>query len=243
MKLRFAVMAIASLPVAACSAQSCIDGGLEMKPSFTVVAKLRDKPLPRATVRIDKYVPNQDSQVWLKGITSSAGTFRVVSLPPGDYWIHVEMLGVWVGGECFHIGSGFSLMAKRQLKYEWHYVNETSRVAGKLIDSQLGEGPTVMDKLRRKEVPIVNAKFRLQNIASEENFETRSDEDGSFAFGSISDGTYVLSVEGGRSTREFGSDQWGFKVDARSKRYSLHLTSSDPFGGSCGGTELKLKPE
>jgi len=214
-----------------------------MKPSFTVVAKLRGKPLPRATVRIDKYVPNQDNQVWLKGITASDGKFRVASLPPGDYWIYVVMLGVWVGGECFHVGSAFSLTAKRQLKYEWHYVNETSRISGKLIDSQLGEGPTILDRLRRKEVPIGNAKFRLQDIASEENFETRSDDDGSFAFGPIPDGTYVLHVEGGTSTREFGSDQWGFTINARSKRYSLHLTSSDPFGGSCGGTELKLKPE
>ena len=71
------LIASAALPAAACSAQSCIAGGVEMKPSFALLAMLRDKPLPGAAVRIDKWVPNQDSQVCLEGTTAGDGKFRV----------------------------------------------------------------------------------------------------------------------------------------------------------------------
>lgn len=62
MKLLLLLIMSVALPAAACSMQSCIGGGVEMKPSFTLLATLRDKPLPGASVRIEKWVLNQDSR-------------------------------------------------------------------------------------------------------------------------------------------------------------------------------------
>jgi hypothetical protein len=71
---------------------------------------------------------------------------------------------------------------------------------------------------------------------------TASDANGSFGFNSLSDGTYVLHIEGGRTpTREYDSADLLVKLAADAKWNALLLTRRDAGAGSCGGTSLDLK--
>lgn len=94
------------------------------------------------------------------------------------------------------------MRAKRTLKYEWGgYPNVTKRIVGRVIESQRGtEGNGFQRTINRIEVPIPDAKLLLYDAITGETINRFSDRDGQFSFDSVNRGTYVLHIEGGRSS-------------------------------------------
>lgn len=237
----FILAAMAASPSWACSMQACIgeDGhdGVEVSSNFEVVIRYGKTPLPGVQVTIT----GDSAPIVL--MTDAKGKVRFRKVPAGNYWIHAEMMGVWVGGECFHIRKYPTTKAKWQFSYDaGYYRYTTSTVEGKLTDLILGNDESPLLKLaHRRPVPIRGSTVSLKSTFSSVSLITRTDESGAFNFASVPDGVYVLRVEGGMSEREYGSTAIAIEVINSAVPTRLVFEQRDSSGGSCGGTEFRLE--
>jgi hypothetical protein len=185
---------------------------------------------------------NEKTATVFSGVTAQNGSIRVL-LPPGDYWLHAELLGISAAGQCFYVGGKTSRKAKGKLKFEWgDYAPATREVAGRLVDSQPGKGANQLwNLLHRIDMPIAGATLKLHNVVSGEIFTTASDQDGAFRFDAVPSGTYALHIEGGKSDRDYDSTDLAIKVSPSANRNTLQLSRRDAGAGSCGGTYLELR--
>ena len=175
-------------------------------------------------------------------MTASNGIFRTASLPPGDYRLSADLLGINAAYHCFHVAERASRKAKQRMTYEWgDFGPATRRIAGRLIDSQPGTGDTLLWNLvHRVNVPIREATLKVQNPTTGDVYSTVSGEDGAFAIDHVPAGTYVLHIEGGRSGRDYNASDLLISLSPRANRDTLVLSRREASGGSCGGTSLEL---
>ncbi len=178
-------------------------------------------------------------------LTGADGTAHFASLPPGDYWIKVDLLGIEAGYECFHINSFASRKAKKTRRYEWGDMAPAIRQAvGRLVDSQPGKGGNPLENLlHRVNVPIADARLELRQPFMGAVYTTVSDANGHFAFGRAPEGTYVLHVEAGTASggRSFDSTDLLIRLSIAAKQSTLLLARREAGGGSCGGTSLEIE--
>jgi hypothetical protein len=227
---------IAAIPSGACSMASCLNRGVEMRRDFAVTITNDGKPLPGVAVQI-----TSNGSERFSGVTLTDGTVRVVDLPPGDYWLNAELLGISAAYQCFHVGGQPSRKAKRKLTYEWgDEAPATRRIAGRLLGSQLGRGGTpIWNLVHRVDVPISGASLTLHNPISGEVYSATSSVTGDFAFDTVSNGTYVLHVEGGSAeTRDYDATDLLIELSPSATRNVLLLTRRE---GGCGGTYLDFQ--
>src|SRR5713101_9173205 len=113
-----AILALLTIPVStvACSLVGCLDRGVELRRNFVVTVTHQDKRLPGVSVQITGNSDVAGHQSFLE-LTGADGTAHFASLPPGDYWIKVDLLGIEAGYECFHINSFASRKAKKTRRY------------------------------------------------------------------------------------------------------------------------------
>jgi hypothetical protein len=222
-----------------CSMAGCMNNGDEMRPTFTIVVTHDDKPLAGVSFHVVAKGADQFS-----GLTDEKGIIHVPKLQPGLYWLNGDLLGTGVAYTCFHVGEKPSRRAKAKLSYTWgDEAPGTSRIAGRLVDSQPGKGGTpIWNLVHRTEVPIVGAGLRLQDPITHAIYLASSDEDGRFSFEGVASGTYVLHIEGGAAgDRSYDETDQLIRLDDIAIRSSLVLKRRDAGGGSCGGTELDLQ--
>jgi len=227
----------------ASSAVACLGNGFEMRRDFVVTVLHEDRPLAGVSVEVTTNSDSDEVQRF-SGITDADGRVRVAGLPPGDYWLKAQLLGITAAYHCSHIADISSRKAKSALRYDWgDLAPATSRIAGKLMDCLRGEGESpLLNLLHCTPVPVVGARFRLQSPTTGGTYTTISDADGSFAFDSVPHGTYVLHVEGGKTpTREYDSADLLINLSPDARWNTLLLTRRDPGAGSGGGTSLDLK--
>lgn len=227
--------------VSACSLVGCIDRGVEFNRSFVLVFKHEGKPQRGVRITVTDNVPLPR----YSGLTDSNGTARVEGLPPGDYWLSAELLGINGAYHCFHVNVEASRKAKRTSKYEWgEYPLSVQRVAGMFVDSQPGQGETPLWNLvHRVKVPIAGASIRLQSPSSETMFSATSDRNGAFSIDRVPAGSYVLHFEGGSTGRGYDPTDFLVRVEPRSSRETLEFVRSEGGAGSCGGHKLELSTQ
>jgi hypothetical protein len=119
----------------------------------------------------------------------------------------------------------------------------TKRLAGKLIDSQPSkEGNPIWNLVHRVEVPVVGASLILQDPVTDRTYSTGSGSDGSFIFGGVPNGTYVLHIEGGTAgDQPYDATDELIALNPAARFNSLLFTRTSPGGGGCGGTSLVMK--
>ncbi len=225
---------------AACSMAGCAGGG-ELKSDFAAEFIQDGKPLARVIVEITSIGENGGSK-YFPGRTATDGIVHISKLPPGDYSLDAQLLGIGVGHACFHVSPHTSRKAKKKLSFEWsEFPPETRQAAGKLIDSQPGKGgEPIWNLTHRTEVPVGAAKLTLRSPFSEAVYTTISDDEGHFVFSEIPDGLYVLHLEGKTSAAgptSYSADLL-FRLRGSAKQKTLLLTERDAGGGSCGGWSL-----
>jgi hypothetical protein len=252
-KPRYAVLATANLilffalpiPSSACSVVACIDKGIEVRQDFVVQITHEGIPLSGVTITVTTTTDTDEKiKTAFSGLTATDGSVHISSLVPGEYWLRAAMLGIIAGTECFHVRARPSKKAKKLVKYFWGNLAPTSRqIAGRLIDTQPGEGETPLAKLMHQvDVPVSGALFKLQNALTGSVFRTASDRDGAFSFGFLPNGIYVLHVEGGRAgAREYDFADILIRLNDGAASDTLVLRRRDAGGGSCGGTSLELQ--
>jgi hypothetical protein len=215
-----------------------------MRHDFAVKVSHADRPLPGVTVEITGPQDTSDAKKFAV-MTDKDGIARVSDLPPGNYWLNAEYLGIGAAYRCFHVNEKASRKAKRRLTYDWgDLAPATRRIAGKLVDSQPGkEGTPIQRLLHRIDVPIVGANLKLQNATTGAVYNTSSDATGTFAFDGVPPGTYVLHIDAGRvgPDREYDASDLLIALAPSAKRDALLLRRQEPGGGSCGGTSLELQ--
>jgi len=240
---RYISIAILLLPCASvahgCSMAGCLNNGDEMRPTFTILVTHDDKPLRGVSFHVVAKGTEQFS-----GLTDEKGIIHVPKLPPGLYWLNGDLLGTGVVYTCFHVSEKPSRRAKIRLSYKWgDEAPGTSRIAGKLVDSQPGKGGTpIWNLVHRVDIPISGAGLKLQDPTNGAVYNTTSDHDGGFAFEAVPNGTYVLHVEGGAAgDRTYDATDALIKLSSSADRNWLLFKRREPGGGSCGGTELELQ--
>jgi hypothetical protein len=226
------------IPSLACSMASCVNNGDEMRRDFVVRITFADNPLPGVSVQIT-------GTRSFSATSSADGTVNVSGLPPGDYWLNTDLLGISAGSQCFHVNSRSSRKARRLVKYEWgDLAPGIRRVAGRLIDSQPSQDGNPLWKLtHRLEAPISDAALKLQNPFTGKVYRTTSDHDGDFSFDAIPNGKYVLHVERGITDagRNYESTDQLINLSETARPSSLVLEWREASGGSCGGASLQLR--
>lgn len=235
----------ASRPSAACSMAGCLNDGVEMRCTFAVDITHDGKPLPGVTVKVRGFGGEKNNIQLFSGVTARNGKVVVGELPPGNYWLDTELLGITAGSQCFHVTAGSSRSAKKRIAYVWgDLAPGVRRMAGRLIDSQPGHGSSpIMNQVHRVDVPIVHANMKLQNPITAVAYSTESDADGHFTFGDVPSGTYVLHIDGGTVTdgRDYESTDLLVALGERAKWDTLLLSRREAGAGSCGGTYLELR--
>lgn len=233
-----ALLLLVPAPTSACSLVACLGRGIELQRDFAALVKHDGKPLQGLTIR----VTDSAATVRFSGVTASNGMVRVASLPPGDYWLSADLLGVNAAYHCFHVAERASRRAKHRMVYEWGDLAPAfSRIAGTLIDSQPGTGDTPLWNLvHRVNVPVREARLKLQNPVTSAVFSTVSDQNGAFAIDSVPPATYVLHIEGGKSGRDYDATDLLINLSPRATKDTIVLTRREASGGSCGGTSLEL---
>lgn len=234
-----------STPSTACSIQGCAGDGVEMRRAFVVDITFGRKPLPGVAVEVRRLAGEKDNNPLFSSMTARNGKVNVGELPPGNYWLYAEFLGISAGRECFHVAARSSRSAKKRIAYEWgDLAPGVRRIAGRLVDSQPGHGESaIMNMVHRVNVPIAHAKMKLQNPVTAAVYTAESDVDGHFTFGDLPPGTYVLHVEGGTVTdgRDYESTDLLVALGDKAKWDTLLLSRREAGGGSCGGTYLELR--
>src|SRR5690242_4691326 len=86
----------------ACSTQSCLDHGFEVKQDFVLRVKHWGRPLARVAVRITSFIDGKKVEHFFAS-TGIDGTVHVTGLQAGDYWMETDLLGISAGGGCFHV--------------------------------------------------------------------------------------------------------------------------------------------
>lgn len=231
-------------PTFACSLVGCLDRGVELRRSFTTSVTHQGKPLPRVTVLVTGNSENGDHREFLE-LTDRDGKAHFSNLPPGDYWIRAELLGIGAGYECFHINAAASKTAQKNRRYDWGAdVVSVAQAVGRLVDWRPGQGPNPLQNLlHRVNVPISDAKMELRNPINDTTYTTVSDANGHFAFQHVLDGIYVLHVEAGLGAdkQPFDSTDLLIRLSEKAKRSTLLLSQEHPDAGSCGGTSLQVE--
>ena len=227
----------------ACSLAGCLGRGIEFRRSFTVAVVHAGRPLPGVSIQITGTTRDAVPQLFFAQ-TSSDGTARFSDVPPGDYWISVELLGVGAGYECFHVKAQSSRKAKTKRRYEWGDLAPAFRQAsGRFLDSLPGTGGTPLQNLlRRVEVPVAGARMELRQPFTGAVYRTLSEANGRFAFSHVPDGIYVLHIEGGDgSDRSLDADGILVEFGETARENVLLIVHRDAGGGSCGGTGLEFR--
>jgi hypothetical protein len=208
-----------------------------MLRDFSVKIRHGHKPLSGATVEITE-IKDQGGESAKKFTvtTNNDGIARIANLPPGDYWLEAGYLDIGAAFHCFHIKERPSRNAKRSLAYDWgDTYASTRRIAGKMVDSLPGTGPNpLLNLVQRVDVPIVAAKFTLQNAITKVAYHTTSDANGAYSFDGIPDGLYVLHIEAGSEATHHLID-----VYSTATADSILFERRKAEGGSCGGTDLQ----
>jgi Carboxypeptidase regulatory-like domain len=234
-----------STPLLACSTAGCAGDGIEMRRTFVVDIAFAGKPLPGVAVEVRGFGGAKNDSKLFSSVTALNGKVNVGELPPGNYWLYTDFLGISAGSQCFHVAPSSSRSAKKRVDYEWgDLAPGVRRMAGQLVDLQPGHGDSpIMNLIHRVDVPIAHAKMKLQNPVTAAVYTTESDAEGHFTFGQIPPGTYVLHVEGGTVTngRDYESTDLLVALGDTAKSDTLLLSRREAGGGSCGGTELELR--
>jgi hypothetical protein len=229
-------------PAKACSMASCLDE--EMHGHFLVRVTHDEKPLNGVSVRI-AVSSEKDTHTIFSGETADGGLVRVRNIPPGNYWINTELLGISAGSQCFHVARHASKKAKRTFNFEWgDLATSTSLMAGRLIDSrQPGTTRGSRWKITHPVAfPRSKASLRLEEPLTHRSYSASSDENGSFVFVDVPPGLYVLHVAGGNNLggSDYESTDQLINFTASTSRSSLQLSWDDAAGGSCGGVLLEV---
>jgi hypothetical protein len=222
------------------SASACVGGGIEVKPNFVVSVSYDEKPLTGVVVKI-RAATGDDPKTWFAGVTDRVGHVRVSDLPTGEYWISTKLLGISAGEYCFQVRSKAKKPAAK-LEFEWGaWAISTQIVAGNLTVYRPNPGVVGGQKFfRQTKKAGAGIPMRLTNIKTDETYQFVSGSDGSFAFPSLPDGTYVLHIGDSEFAEQHGIDE-SYDVIELSSQSERHFLAFAARPSDCPGLYFSIE--
>ncbi len=242
--LTILMLVFAALPASspACSVSECLPSKSELRSNFAVRLSHDDKPLAHVTVKITRNDGTRIVELFSQE-TDANGNVHVFRLPPGNYWLTADLLGISAGTRCFHVAAISSWKARKQINLEWGDEPPAAREAGgKLVRTQAGHGDSPLWNITHPaQVPISNARLSLRAPQTDASFSATSDKDGHFTFGEVPDGLYVLHVEASAAANGGSIEPVNllFRLSHSASHSRLFVDDADAIGGSCGGWSIE----
>ena len=164
-----------------------------MSASFKVSVQFGGHPLEDAVLVITHTASLGEPVKWTY-LTDRKGFAFVPDLPPGEYWMSGTYLGSGLTEMCFHVPP--SREGKGALKFHWGDYAESAAEARGTVRDKESVGQDFIWRVRHPvSVPIGVASLRLENALTRDIVTTTTRDDGSFDFGEIPPGVYVLTIE------------------------------------------------
>ncbi|MBM3794395.1 MAG: carboxypeptidase regulatory-like domain-containing protein [Acidobacteria bacterium] len=196
----------------ACSVPLCSGSSPEFGPSFAI--SVTHEGTAQAGVRVAITGPHN-----VNGETGPEGTFRVRDLPPGDYWLKVDRLGVEAANQCFHVAKSPALLAKRKLRFDWS------------TDSLDGKVRRLAGQLLEDGTSIAFTRVVAYHTKTGERRAMASDIAGLFMLDGLPPGTYLLVIDGRSGDCEFDETRLAIRLQPDAARETLTLARSKMRGG------------
>lgn len=222
-----------------CSVQS-----LQLKkvaPDFDVYITHQDKPIAGIKVEIvSKDTPNKPT---LEELSDDHGRVHVFGLARGEYYLTASHLDFEAGKEWIEVVDAATVEIKTitRFDFQWAYGSyETSSVAGTLSGLVPGNtGNKLKDIINPVSVFYPGVEITLKNAFSDESYRVVSDSSGSFVFGTVKSGIYLLTIAGGEKSVSGVASDTNLILDVlpSSKRELLQLKLQDT---GCYRTEFTL---
>ena len=116
--------------------------------SLSAVITYGGRPLPGVAVEVRGFGGEKDNSKLFSTVTALNGKVNVGDLPPGNYWLYTDLLGISAGSQCFHVAPSASRTAKKRIAYEWgDLAPGVGRMTGRLVDSQPSHGGSPISNL------------------------------------------------------------------------------------------------
>lgn len=208
------------------------------RPTFSVRVTHDKKPLSGATVTLHGWTP-VGTEVESVIVTDSNGIARVAGVQPGNYGMTAKFLGIGAWSDCFHVNSNSSILATRRLTIEWgQFPNLSSgQLDGTLVESRPpATGTPLWRASHRAEVALDGVHLNATNVETRAVASATSGVDGTFTFGSLPDGDWVLHIDDSDSISGYNLL---FRVNARGHGKPLIIERRD---SGCGtGFDVQLR--
>ncbi len=224
------IVALLSAPISkleACSiTEICPHHGFEAAKKFTVTVRHAGKPLQGVLVKV---IPDHEG-LEISGTTEAPGMIQFENLRPGKYHLSVSMLGINTVYQCFHISKWTTgLNAKHTLTYNWgDDAPETRQIAGKMESHRF----VAQANVKHTDIaPVAGIHLTLTDPVTGARFETTSSPEGSFRFGGIGEGVYILHSDGDERLRYY-PDAMLIRLNPTAARTELVLELGGG-GGDC----------
>jgi hypothetical protein len=204
----------------------------------TVLVTHRDMPIAGITVSL---LPENHIAPVFIGDTDSRGIVVIRKLSFGKYFVTAVHDGLEAGKDWIEVVAKPDAKTVKRLTFEWaDWSYETSRVEGTLTGHIPGNtGNKLLDIAHPVETVYPGIDLTLTGAFSDDEYQTISDSSGTFLFGEVPDGIYLLRIAGGMKSVSGVGDITiiVFDVKRTSKRDSLPLQLKDT---GCYRTEFEL---
>lgn len=194
----------------------------------TVLVTHRDMPIAGITVSV---LPENHSEPVFIGNTDSRGIVVIQKLSFGKYFVTAVHDGLEAGKDWIEVVAKPDSKTVKRLTFEWaDWSYETSRVEGTLTGHIPGNtGNKLLDIARPVETVYPGVDLTLTGAFSDDEYQTISDSSGTFLFGEVPNGIYLLRIAGGMKSVSGVGDITIIVLDVKrtSKRDSLPLQLKD----------------
>lgn len=208
--------------------ENCPHHGFAASKNFTVAIRHAGKPLPGVLVEV---TPDGDG-LDIAGTTEAAGSVLFENLLPGNYHLSVCMLGITTVYQCFHVAKwATALAAKRTMTFTWgEDAPETRQISGKLVSRRV-----LIDASGQHPDPasVAGIRLTLTNALTGMRYETTTNPAGLIAFGSLTEGVYVLHSDADKG-RHYDAGGLLIRLNPAAARSDLMLEIHGG-GGDCRG--------
>jgi hypothetical protein len=178
------------------------------------------------------------------GASDEKGRVKIRGLATGRYFLRAKYHGIETETRWIKVTN---TPKKRNVRFELHWADysiDTQEVSGMLTGLVTGNtGNKIMDLAHPREVVHPGVALSLKGAFAKDDYNVISDSSGSFVFGSVPPGTYLLTIAGGQAA--FGgliAEETIIVLDvspsSRRKYLPLQLRQ-----GGCGGIGYELKSD
>ncbi len=210
---------------------ACSIGSIEYQktaPEFTVSVAHKNKPIAGVSVRV--YTPGDQNIPVVTVQTGDDGTAQIRNLASGKYLLIADRFEITAARVWLDVDPAAS-GAKRNFEFEWaEYAIIARRISGTLSAFvPANTGNKIWDITHPVKAFSPNVSLTLENGLTGNKYQGTTDQTGTFEFGGVPAGVYVMHIAGGMKLMGQVAEITDLPVelDPTAERVSLPLLLKD----------------